>query len=429
VGKDFRLIWLGRSLSIVGDGVIPAALALAVVAATGSAGALAFVLTCATVPQLALLPVGGAVADRWPARRVAIAGDVVRCVVQAVVAIELISGRFRLVDLAVASAVCGAAAAFARPTTAPLIAASVGAEFRPRANALLGVSGNVGRVLGPALGGTLVLTVGAGWAFAVDAATFALSAVTLSGIRIARQSLDQRYGQHPDSLPRSVAVGLREVRRHTWLWTSLIGHAVWNLAASVVATLGPLIAVRALGGGVVWVSVLQAAAIGLLAGSVLATRIGAAGRFSLKITRPVLIANLTLAIYAVPLTALALAAPAPVLIGAFAVAFAGAGFLNPVWDSTMQQHVPADKLARVASLDMLVAFVATPLGYALAAPVAATFGATPTLLGTALLVTVTTAGTAASRSVRTLRVDGRDRDVEPVPATPDPRCPQVRARA
>jgi len=84
VGKDFRLIWLGRSLSIVGDGVIPAALALAVVAATGSAGALAFVLTCATVPKLALLPVGGAVADRWPARRVAIAGDVVRCVVQAV---------------------------------------------------------------------------------------------------------------------------------------------------------------------------------------------------------------------------------------------------------------------------------------------------------------------------------------------------------
>ena len=141
------------------------------------------------------------------------------------------------------------------------------------------------------------------------------------------------------------------------------------------------------------------------------------------------LANLTLAIYAVPLAALALAAPAPMLIGAFAVAFAGAGFLNPVRDSTVQQHVPADKLARVASLDMLAAFVATPLGYALAAPVAATFGATPTLLGTALLVAVTTAGTAASRSVRTLRADGRDRDGEPVPATPDSRCSQVRARA
>jgi hypothetical protein len=408
VGTNFRLIWLSRSLSVVGDGVIPAALALAVATATGSASALALVLTCATVPKLVLLPVGGAVADRWPARRIAIVGDLVRGVVQAVVAVELISGRFRLIDLAVASAVCGAATAFARPTNPPLVAASVGVEFRPRANALLGVSSNAGRVLGPALGGTLFLTVGAGWAFAADAATFALSAAALSRIRISAKAFNQRCGRQPDPLLRSIAVGLSEVRRHTWLWTSLIGHAAWNLAASMVTTLGPLIAVRKLGGGLVWVSVLQASAIGLLAGSVLATRLGAGVRFSLRITRPVMIANLGLAIYAVPLAALALAAPVPVLVAAFAAA----GFLNPVWDSAMQQHVPADKLARVASLDMLAAFVATPLGYALAPLVAATFGATPTLLSTALLVVVTTAGTAATRSVRTLRAPGEDQDSE-----------------
>ena len=417
MGTNFRLLWLGRSLSVIGDGVIPAALALAVVTATGSASALAVVLTCSTVPKLLLLPVGGVVADRWPAYRVAIAGDVVRCGVQAVIAIELINGRFRLVDLAVASAVCGAAAAFARPTAAPLVAASVGIEARPRANALLGVSANVGRVLGPALGGALVLTVGAGWAFAVDAATFGLSGVALSGIRIGRTSIDQRNERQRESLARSAVMGLREVRRHNWLWISLVGHAVWNLAASVVATLGPFIAVRELGGGVVWVSVLQANAIGLLAGSVLATRIGAAGPFGLRIGRPVLYANLSLSIYAVPLVALALAAPTPVLVGAFAIAFAGAGFLNPVWDSAMQQHVQADKLARVASLDMLLAFAATPLGYALAAPMAASLGATPTLVAIALLVVLTTAGTAVSGSVRSLRDHAEDRPAGPAPAT------------
>lgn len=94
-----------------------------------------------------------------------------------------------------------------------------------------------------------------------------------------------------------------------------------------------------------------------------------------------LVANLSLALYAAPLAALALGAPAPVLVGAYAVAYAGAGFLNPVWESALQQHVPADRLARVTSPDMLVAFAATPLGYALAVPV----------------------GAAVSRSGRTLR--------------------------
>src|SRR5262245_26120787 len=116
MGTNFRLVWLGASLSAVGDYVVPAALALALVRATGSAGAIAFVLACTTVPRLLLLPIGGVVADRWQPRRVAMAADAVRFVAQGAVAAELIAGRFSLIDLAIAGAVSGVASAFALPT-------------------------------------------------------------------------------------------------------------------------------------------------------------------------------------------------------------------------------------------------------------------------------------------------------------------------
>ena len=401
MGTNFRLVWLGASLSAVGDYVIPAALALALVRATGSAGAIALVLACATVPRLLLLPLGGVLADRWQPRRVAMAADAVRFAAQAAVAAELIAGRFSVLDLAVAGAVSGIASAFALPTGSPMVAATVDEGHRPRANALLGVSTGVARVLGPALGGAIVLTIGPGWAFAIDAATFAVSFAALALVRVAIvvPPTTQR-----DSLRRDIVEGWSEVRRHNWFWVSLIGHGTWNMASAVMLTLGPLIAVHELGGEFVWVAFLQAGAVGMLAGSLLATRLGARGRFALRLDRPILAANLSLSLFALPLALLAFAAPAPLVVAAYGVALAGLGFLNPVWESAVQQHVPADKLARVSAYDLLVSMAAMPLGYALAAPAADAFGeATPLLIG-AVLVALSTAGTALMPSVRRLRM-------------------------
>src|SRR5919198_16876 len=88
----FRLLFIGRSLSTISDVVVPAALAIAIVQATGSAGALAAVLACALVPRLVLLPLGGVLADRFNARRIAIAADLTRVGTQAFVGITLVSG-------------------------------------------------------------------------------------------------------------------------------------------------------------------------------------------------------------------------------------------------------------------------------------------------------------------------------------------------
>ncbi|MFU8851761.1 MFS transporter [Micromonospora sp. SL1-18] len=386
--RAFRLLFLGRTVSAVGDAVVPTALALAVLRATGSTGTLAVVLACAMVPRLLLLPLGGVVADRFDARRVAIATDLVRCAAQLVVGVELLGDAPALVHLAVASAVGGAASAFAMPTASPLVAGTVDTDGRQRANALMGAAGNASRLAGPALAGLLIWAAGPGWAFVLDAASFAVSAVLLSVIRVRHVAVPHR------PLRADLVLGWREVRSRDWYWSSMLAHGVWNGAAAVLLTLGPVVAVDRLGGEGVWVLLQQAGAVGLLVGSLLAAR--------MRPRRPVLLGNLALATYAAPLLLLAVAAPAPVSISAYCLALVALGFLNPVWETVVQGQFPPEVLARVTSYDWLMSLGAMPVGYALAPLAAGAWGPSAPLAVAGVLVLLACVGTAAVPGVRRL---------------------------
>ncbi|MEU9009957.1 MFS transporter [Streptomyces sp. NPDC048479] len=384
--RAFRLLFLGRTLSLLGDAAIPAALALAVYEATGSTGALALVLGCAMVPKLLLLPLGGVVGDRFNARTVALVTDAVRCLTQLLVGVELLGGEPRLWHIAVAEAVGGAAGAFAMPTVSPLITGTVEEDGLRKANAVMGVAQSATRLGGPALAGLLIYTVGPGLAFVLDAASFAVSAVLLAAVRVRHVPIPRR------SLLADLKEGWTEVLARDWYWTSLLAHAAWNGAAAVLMTLGPAIAVSELGGQGTWLALLQTGAVGLLLGSLIAARA--------RPERPVLVANLGLAAYALPLGLLALSAPAPLTIAAYGVAQAGLGFLSPVWETSVQQAIPAHALARVTSYDWLLSLGAMPLGYALAPLAASAWGPSVPLAVAAVVVGAACLGTAAVPGVR-----------------------------
>ncbi|MFG3531512.1 MFS transporter [Streptomyces sp. NPDC047917] len=384
--RAFRLLFIGRTLSLTGDAVIPTALSLAVYLATGSTGALALVLGCAMVPKLLLLPLGGVVGDRFNARTVALTTDLVRCATQLFVGAELLGGSPALWQIALAEAVGGAAGAFAMPTASPLIRGTVAESGLLRANSLMAVVNSATRLGGPALAGLLILTAGPGWAFVLDGATFAVSAALLSAVEVRHVPIPRR------SLLTDLKEGWGEVRSRDWYWTSLIGHATWNGAAAVLMTVGPALFLRELGGKGVWVALLQTGAVGLLLGSLLAGRA--------RPRRPVLVANLGLATYALPLGLLAAHAPVALTIAAYGVAQAGLGFLGPVWDSSVQSAVPAHALARVTSYDWLLSLGAMPLGYALAPLAASAWGAEVPLAIAAVAVGAACLGTAAVPGVR-----------------------------
>ncbi|MBT2441277.1 MFS transporter [Streptomyces sp. ISL-36] len=384
--RPFRLLFAGRALSLLGDAVIPAALAIAVWEATGSSSALALVLACAMVPKLLLLPVGGVVGDRFDARTVAMATDLVRCATQLLVGWQLLSGEPSLWVIAGAEVVGGAAGAFSMPTGSPLIKGTVAPEALQRANAAMGVAQSATRIGGPALAGALIWTAGAGWAFVLDAATFAISAALLRAVRVERVPVPRR------SLRADLREGWQEVRSRDWYWTSLVAHSAWNGAAAVLMTLGPSIALTRLGGTTVWVVLLQTGAVGFLLGALLADR--------LRPRRPVLTANLGLAAYALPLFLLAVPAPAPLIIAAYGIAQAGLGFLSPVWETAVQRAVPAHTLARVTSYDWLLSLAAMPLGYALAPVAAAAWGPEVPLIAAGVIVGGCCLGTALAPGVR-----------------------------
>ncbi|MFE4332996.1 MFS transporter [Streptomyces sp. NPDC056831] len=394
--RAFRLLFIGRTFSLLGDSAIPTALSLAVYLATGSTGALALVLGCAMIPKLLLLPLGGVVGDRFNARTVALTTDLVRCVTQLFVGAELLGGSPALWQIALAEAIGGAAGAFAMPTVSPLIRGTVAESGLLRANSLMAVVNSATRLGGPALAGALILTAGPGWAFVLDGASFAVSAALLSAMKVRHVPIPRR------SLLTDLKEGWSEVRGRDWYWTSLIAHAVWNCAAAVLMTVGPALFVRELGGKSVWVALLQAGAVGLLLGSLLA------GRAHPR--RPVLIANLGLATYALPLGLLAAHAPVVVTIAAYGIAQAGLGFLNPVWETSVQSAVPAHALARVTSYDWLLSLGAMPLGYALAPLAASAWGAEVPLAVAAVAVGAACLATAAVPGVRRFGAPGKQEE-------------------
>lgn len=395
---NFRILFAGRVVDALGNAVSPAALTLAVVAATRSSAALAVILVGGMLPRVALLPVGGVIADRMGARRVALVSDAVAGLAQLSIGLLLLSGHLPIAPIAVASALAGGASAFGVPAALPLVSGTVDADGRLAANSLLGVASSATSIAGPAIAGVLIFTVGAGWAFVMDAVTFAVGAGTLAAIRFRPLESGREPGPESlqESLRRELAAGWAQVRARTWYWASIIGHGTCNFALGLLMTAGPLIAITDLGGKAVWIAALEASAAGYLAGAVAAART--------RVSRGVLTVNLGLTIFAVPMVLFALPAPAWADVTAYGIAAVGLGFANPVWLTTVQQEIPADVLARVTAYDWLVSFGAQLLGYAAAPILVQLPGRTWPLAAVAVLVVISLVIPSSLPSVRSLRL-------------------------
>jgi len=150
--RDFRLLFGGQAVSVLGDALFPVALAFAVLdGLDGSPGQLGLVLAAQVLPMTLLVLVAGVWADRLSRRRLMLVSDVGRCVVQVVIAVLLLTGLAQLWHLIVLVAVYGSFEAFFRPAAGGLIPALVPPGELQQANSLIGLAQNVGFVLGPAL--------------------------------------------------------------------------------------------------------------------------------------------------------------------------------------------------------------------------------------------------------------------------------------
>src|SRR3954454_11037923 len=138
--RDFRLLYIGQAVSLLGDGMVSVALAFGVLEVTDSASALGLVLAARMIPTIALLLAGGVIADRLPRRAVMVSAELLRMVSHALMAALLISGSAQGWSLGVLPAVTGAGTAFFAPASTALLPMLVRPDLLQQANALRGLA-------------------------------------------------------------------------------------------------------------------------------------------------------------------------------------------------------------------------------------------------------------------------------------------------
>jgi MFS family permease len=388
--REFRLLFAGEVVSLLGSALAPVALAFAVFDLTGSASDLGLVLAASWAPQVAFVLVGGVVADRLPRSLILVGANVLSGAAQAAVAALLLTGHADLWHLLVTQVARGSATAFFFPAVQAVVPETVRPSLLQQANAVFRLSNSATTIVGAAIGGGLVAAAGPGWAFVFDSATYFASAAVLSRMRRGTIAIEER------NFLRELVEGWNEFRARTWVVIVVVAsgfiNLVWTGASGVLA---PLVAKESLGGAGAFGAIIAGEAVGLLVGGLIAMR--------WRPQRP-LVAGLVAGLGA-PIFLAALALPAPLPLVLLAAVPSGIGFelFNVFWITAMQQHIPPERLARVTSYDALGSFVFIPVGYTLAGPAAEAFGLSQTLWAASAVIVGLTLLSLASRDVRSLR--------------------------
>jgi len=403
--RDYRAVFSAQAVSLLGDGIVPVALAFAVLDLTGSASDLGIVLAARMASMVGCLLAGGVIADRTSRRAVMIAADVIRLLCQGLLGFLLVSGHARLWEVVASQVVLGGASGFFNPASSGLIPMVVSPARLQDANALRGVVVATGAIAGPAIAGILVVSVGSGEALLIDAASYALSAALLARVRVDGRVTSPASGSFVGDLRR----GWTEFRTRTWVWAFIAVISLTNALSAAFIVLGPLVAKLELGGAGAWAVILACRGVGALLGGVITLRIRPA--------RPLLIATLACEFAVAP--TLLLAAHAPVATIAAAALLAGGGpmVLNVLWETTLQQHIPPVALSRVSAYDWFGSLALQPFGMAIVGPIAAHLGVTTTLYLAGGLELAALTGLLLIRDIR--RIGPADTSHNPRPTRAD----------
>jgi MFS family permease len=409
--RPFRLLWLGQTTSSIGDALVPVALAFAVFQVGGGASDLGLVLAAFTLARAGFILVGGVWADRLPRRFVMLSCDAIRAVVDAFIAVALLTGAMESWMFILTAAIFGTASAFFGPASTGLIPQTVSTARLQQANALLSLSRSSVQVFGPALSGVLVALTEPGWVFALDSVSFVGSAAFLAVLPIPAGERRRRQ-----RFLTELAEGSREAWSHGWLRVGFLIASVTNIGIGVFFVLGPLISDRELGGAASWGVILTGGAIGGLVGSAVALRF--------QPTRPIVGSILGWTLSALPPLALLPPLPALAVAVSCGLFLFGIAFGNTLWETVLQREVPADRLSRVSSFDWMVSLIFMPLGQGLAGPLAAAIGTNAVLVGAAVLVVGSCAVGIATPSVRALRRVDEETTLESVQVVADVTSPR-----
>jgi MFS family permease len=398
--RDFRLLWIGQTVSMIGDGTYYVAVAWLVYQDLGgSPAAFALVGIAWSLPQLVLILAAGALSDRMDRRHLMIAGDLLRLVSILAIGLLTLAHEITIPRLVVLVLFYGSGQALFMPAFSSIIPSIVSEDVLVEANSV----GQVMRplamtIIGPLIGG-LLLVLGTGWAFVFDAVTFAGSALCILMMH-ARKPADEGP---TEPLTTQIKEGIAYVRSQTWIWVALLAATVSLFCVwGPWETLVPYVISHDLqGSGIDLALVFAAGGLGSVLVGVVAAQRGSLGR------RPITVMYLAWALGMLMTAGFGLITA--VWQGLF-VAFVTEGSISlliVLWYTALQRLVPDRFLGRVMSLDWMISIAGLPLSFAVVGPLANWVGTDETLILAGVLGAAVTIGAMFIHGARSPERDGR----------------------
>jgi MFS family permease len=390
--RQFRLLFAGQALSVIGDRITAVVLPFAVLSIGGSTTDVGIVAAAGFLPFIVLGLIGGVIADRFERRRIMVLSDLLRLATQLTAGVLLVSGHAEVWHLAALTAVFGAADSFFAPAMGGLMPQTIDQPHHLQpANALRSMAMSTGSIIGPAIAGILVATAGEGTALIVDAGTFGVSVVCLLALRprVAERA------EAPEAFIADLRGGWREVRARTWVWSFLLAMVVYHaIVLPSIYVLGPVLFADELDGATSWAVVSIAFGLGSIVADLLLLKWRP--RFALRTAAIGLgLASCQAIIVGSGLPVLAIAAIE------FFSAIGVSGFFT-LWETSLQEHIPEASISRVTSYDYAASAGMIPLGVVVAGPVSEAVGIHATLAAMSALGILAAVACLAVPAIRNL---------------------------
>jgi MFS family permease len=359
--RDFRLLFAGEGISLIGDQFHFVALAWLVLQLTGSGLALGTVLMVAAVPRAVFMLLGGALSDRFSPRTLMLISNALRGAVVGVVAALVLTGNAQLWQLYVLAGIFGIVDAFFYPALNTIVPMLVSERLLPPTNAIVQITQQLSGLIGPAIAGVVVAAVHTGPAFAVDAISFAIATGTLLLVRGGRRAtrVVEPSAAPGDGLLANIGSGLAFVWSDPPVRSLILIVAAFNFAFAGPIFVGlPYLADNQFHGGAALLGImLSAFGAGAVGGALLAGSLKRVPRLGVVTLLTALGMGLGLAVVGVA-PHLAIALIAMLLIGL------GAGFVNVRVLAWLQRRTPENLIGRVMSLLFLGAVGLQPISLA-----------------------------------------------------------------
>ena len=388
---NLRKLVISRFVSNLGNGLAPVAVAFGVLELpNGDGKALSLVMATTSLTLVLFSLLGGIIGDRFPRAWIVGGADMLLALLVIGNGIAYVTGNGSVILFTIVGFFSGILNAIWYPAMSALTSDLAEPEILQDSNAATMLSGNIALILGTAVAGIIVATIGPGWAIIIDGVTFLIAGLLVYSMRA---STPVAAREEATSTFQDLKTVWREFSSRHWVILVVLSFSfVVAMERAVYSVLGPLVADEELGGPKPWSAILATWAIGSVVGVLFAGKVRP--RYPIRVA--------IIIQFPVFLWFFSLANTTSVLVIATFGFFVGIAFdfFYVLWVTTLQQHIPKESLSKVMSYDAFGSLALAPIGIAIAGPIAEALGTRSILNVFAILFLVCMAAPLFSREVR-----------------------------